>query len=315
MKTALVAGGAGFLGSHMCDKLLDEGYRVVAIDNLHTGSRRNIAHIAERNTLTFEEFDILEKYDTECDLILNFACPASPPKYQADPINTMRVNFEGTLNLLKLARKNDATFIQTSTSEVYGDPEVHPQPESYRGCVNTVGPRACYDEGKRIAETLCYEFRQQYGVDTKIVRIFNTYGPRMDPNDGRVISNFLNQALRGHELTIYGDGSQTRSFTYVDDLIEGIFNLTQLPRAISGPLNLGSSDEFSIEELASTVSLLFPDKTIAIINCDLPIDDPIQRKPDLKSANNLLGWHAEVGLVEGLKKTLTYFEKIQNLEN
>lgn len=314
MKTALVAGGAGFLGSHMCDKLLDEGYRVVAIDNLHTGSRRNIAHLSERNTFTFEEFDILEKYDTECDLILNLACPASPPKYQADPINTMRVNFEGTLNLLELARKNDATFIQASTSEVYGDPEIHPQPESYRGCVNTVGPRACYDEGKRIAETLCYEFREKYGVDTKIVRIFNTYGPRMDPNDGRVISNFLNQALKDNPLTISGNGCQTRAFTYVDDLIEAIFGLLNVSNDVFGPLNVGSSDEFSINELATKVVALFPNKAITLLYCDLPIDDPLQRKPDLNAISKLLGWQAKVTLIEGLKKTLAYFEETQKSE-
>lgn len=310
MKTALVAGGAGFLGSHMCDKLISEGYRVIAIDNLSTGSTQNISHLLELNTFNFEECDILDGYDVRCDLIFNFACPASPPKYQADPINTMRVNFEGTMNLLGLAKINNAIFLQASTSEVYGDPEVHPQPEHYRGCVNPVGPRACYDEGKRISETLCYEFREQYNLNTKIVRIFNTYGPRMDPNDGRVISNFLNQALTGEQLTIYGDGTQTRSFTYVDDLIDGIYCLALQPHSIAGPVNLGSDFEYTINQIAAVVGKMFCELELESNYLPLPVDDPKQRRPELRVAQEILGWSANVSLEEGLQKTVKYFTSL-----
>ena len=315
MKTVLIAGGAGFLGSHMCDKLICEGFSVIAIDNLQTGSKRNISHLMKLNTFHFQECDILEKYDVKCDLIINFACPASPPKYQVDPINTLRVNFEGTLNLLELAKRNNAKFIQASTSEVYGDPEVHPQPESYRGSVNTVGPRACYDEGKRISETLCYEFREKYNLDTKIVRIFNTYGPRMDPQDGRVISNFLNQVLNREKITIYGDGNQTRSFTYVSDLIEGIYRLINLNNDFMGPINIGNEKEFTITELAKLVSCLFYNDDLPIIYKPLPEDDPKQRKPDVTLANYLLNWKSEVDLENGLKKTFEYFREMKKFKN
>lgn len=315
MKTVLIAGGAGFIGSHLCERLLDEGYKVIAIDNLSTGSILNIKHLMSRNTFQFEEVDILKEYSIPCDYVLNFACPASPPKYQADPINTIKVNLQGTTNLLELAQKNDAVFLQASTSEVYGDPEVHPQPESYRGSVNTVGPRACYDEGKRISETLCYEFRNTYDLDTKIIRIFNTYGPRMDPEDGRVISNFLNQALSGKALTLYGSGEQTRSFTFVDDLVEAIFRVMLKPKSFTGPINLGSEFEYSIAEIAKTVVKLFSSDNVDLRHLPLPKDDPRQRRPKLDMAVAELNWHPETNLEEGLTKTFLYFKNLQQLKS
>ena len=308
--TALVTGGAGFIGSHLCEKLLEQGDYVICLDNFFTGRRRNIQHLLGNKNFELIRHDITEPIRIEVDRIYNMACPASPVHYQANPVKTMKTSVLGTMNLLGLAKRTGARILQASTSEVYGDPEVHPQPESYRGSVNPIGIRACYDEGKRAAETLCFDYNRMHGVDIRVIRIFNTYGPRMDPADGRVVSNFIVQALRGDDITIYGDGSQTRSFQYVDDLVEGMIRMMQTGDDITGPVNLGNPVEFSILELAEKVI----DKTGSkskISFLPLPQDDPIQRKPDISLAGKLLGsWKPQVELEAGLEKTIVYFDKL-----
>jgi len=301
----LVAGGAGFLGSHLCEKLLEFGHTVIAFDNLITGSIDNVMSMTDHPNFAFVEGDICVECSHEVDAIYNLACPASPIQYQHDPIRTIKVNTEGMMHLLDLAKKRRIPLLQASTSEVYGDPLVHPQPESYWGHVNPNGPRACYDEGKRIAETLCMEYYRQHGVPVKIARIFNTYGPRMQPNDGRVVSNFVVQALNNEPLTIYGSGEQTRSFCFVDDLIEGLIKLMGYSQSV--PVNLGNSQEFSILELANLVIELTGSKSNICFE-PLPIDDPKQRRPDITRAKCDLDWTPKVSLREGLTRTVAYFE-------
>jgi UDP-glucuronate decarboxylase len=308
MMRILVTGGAGFLGSHLCDRLVEAGHEVTVIDNLQTGSRMNLAHLRENRRAEFIEHDVVDPFEGKFDRIYNLACPASPPLYQHDPVKTLRTSFTGTDNLLDLARRTGSRFFQASTSEVYGDPTVHPQTEDYRGNVNPIGPRACYDEGKRAAETLCFDYRRQYGIEIKVARIFNTYGPRMNPDDGRVVSNFVVQALRGEPITIYGGGEQTRSFCYVDDLIEGFLRLMESPADITGPINLGNPGEFTIRELADIVIEMTGSRS-KITWKELPVDDPKQRKPDISRATLLLGWEPKISLREGLARTISYFEK------
>ena len=311
-KTILIAGGAGFLGSHLCDHYLDQGYHVVAVDNLTSGSKKNLAHLQNNPNFTFVQHDITEPLPKEITqhtykYILNLASPASPPYYQSIPIETLRVGSIGTENLLQLAQQQKARFFQASTSEVYGDPEVHPQPETYKGSVNCYGPRSMYDESKRYAEALIRAYRTKHGVDTTIVRIFNTYGPRMDPKDGRVVSNFVVQALQGQPLTIYGDGQQTRSFCYVDDQVKGIVAL--IKSGEEGPINIGNPGEFTMLELAELVLKLTGSKS-ELAYQPLPGDDPMQRKPIIDLAQQKLGWKPEIQLEEGLKKTIEYFQQI-----
>lgn len=324
--TVLVTGGAGFLGSHLCDRLIKEGKTVICLDDLSTGSAANIAHLREHQRFSFVEHDILHPANLHpADLklagIYNLACPASPPRYQSDPVRTLKINVIGTLNLLELAKKHDAVFFQASTSEVYGDPDVHPQPENYLGNVNSIGPRACYDEGKRCAETLCFDFQRVHGLRIKIVRIFNTYGPRMSADDGRVVSNFIVQALRGQNLTIYGSGLQTRSFCYVDDLIDGFWRLMNTPDAFSGPVNIGNPVEFTMLELASEILELAKSHSssegfapgtekAALVYSPLPVDDPKQRRPNITLAHDQLGWQPHVSLREGLIRTIPYFAEL-----
>lgn len=308
MKTILVTGGAGFLGSHLCDRLIKEGNKVICIDNLYTGSLNNIEHLMDNPNFSFKEHDVVDSIDVEVDQIYNLACPASPPHYQADPIKTAKTSVFGALNLLELARKYNARILQASTSEVYGDPQVHPQPESYRGYVNTIGIRSCYDEGKRMAETLFFDFHRQHNVDIRVMRIFNTYGPRMNPNDGRVVSNFIVQALNGEDITIYGDGTQTRSFCYVDDLIEGMYRLMNT-EDFTGPVNIGNPGEFTMLELAQKVIALTGSKS-QLVYRPLPSDDPLQRKPVIELAKEKLDWEPTINLEEGLKKTIEYFRNI-----
>ena len=303
----LVAGAAGFLGSHLCDQLLADGHTVTGIDNFLSGRPENIAHLRGAAKFVFEKHDVTKPYGGAFDWIFNLACPASPPHYQLDPIGTARICFMGADNLLALATENGARYFQASTSEVYGDPEVHPQPESYRGNVNTIGPRACYDEGKRVAETLCFDYQRQHGVDIKVVRIFNTYGPRMNPDDGRVVSNFIVQALRGQDITIYGNGEQTRSFCYVDDLIAGFMRLMESPKGVSGPVNIGNPGEFTIRELAEIVIAMTGAKS-KLVARPLPQDDPKQRRPDISEAKRLLQWEPKIALREGLVKTIAWYE-------
>lgn len=307
MRKVLIAGGAGFVGSHLVDAFLAAGDRVIVLDNMLTGRPANIDHLAGSNSFDFLKGDICDPIDMEVDLIFNMACPASPPKYQADPVYTMDICYTGTKNLLELAKVNNARLIQASTSEVYGDPQIKLQDEQYRGWVNTMGPRACYDEGKRISETLCYEYNKVFGVDVRVARIFNTYGPRMDPKDGRVISNFIMQALQGKNLTIYGDGSQTRSFGYISDLIDGLKKLAEEKTIPIYPINLGNTDEFSINELAKLLLQMLPSSDSKLIYEELPQDDPKQRCPDTKRAKHLLNWEAKVDLKRGLEKTIEYF--------
>lgn len=302
-----MTGGAGFLGSHVCRRLLAEGTQVVCVDNLQTGRKKNIEPLFDNRRFTFIETDVRDPLpDMAYDEIWNLACPASPPHYQRDPVDTMLINVLGMKNVLDLAMACGARVFQTSTSEVYGDPEVHPQTESYRGAVNPTGPRACYDEGKRAAETLCFDYHRTYGVQIKVVRIFNTYGPNMDPADGRVISNFIVSALKGEPLELYGGGSQTRSFCYVDDLIEGFFCLMRSDASITGPINIGNPSEFTIRELAETVLEMTGSRSL-IVDKPLPTDDPLQRRPDITLAGQLLGWAPKVPLREGLKRSIRYF--------
>jgi UDP-glucuronate decarboxylase len=308
-KTALVTGGAGFLGSHLCDHLLRDGARVLCLDNFATGSLANVAHLNDDPRFVIVRQDVCEPLLAEVDEIYNLACPASPPHYQADPIQTMRTNVLGALNVLELARRRDIPVFQASTSEVYGDPQVHPQPEGYWGNVNPIGPRSCYDEGKRAAETLFFDFARVRGTKIKVVRIFNTYGPRMRPDDGRVVSNFIVQALKGDDITIYGDGSQTRSFCYVEDLIEGFVRFMRAPAHVMGPINLGNPGEFTIREFAGLIVDITNSRS-RIIHVPLPIDDPRQRRPDITRADRLLGWQPRIPLVDGLARTITFFDAL-----
>ena len=311
MKKILISGGAGFLGSHLCNALIAKGFYVYCMDNFHTGTQQNINHLFKNNSFKLITHDITSPYVAELkiDQIYNLACPASPVHYQHDPVKTLRTNVHGSINMLELARKNNSRILQASTSEIYGDPEVHPQTESYWGRVNPIGPRSCYDEGKRCAETLFSDYHRQYNLDTKIVRIFNTYGPNMHPNDGRVVSNFIVQALKGDNISIYGDGSQTRSFCYVDDMIKAFVSMMDSDQAFHGPVNLGNPVEFSMSELAELVLKLTHSKSKLIFK-ELPIDDPKQRKPDISLAIDKLNWMPEVSLDDGLAKTIKYFKKI-----
>jgi UDP-glucuronate decarboxylase len=304
----LVTGGAGFLGSHMCELLIAKGYEVLALDNLYTGSESNIIHLADNERFQFISHDITSPLHYECDLIINFACPASPIHYQRDPVQTIKTNIHGAINVLEMAKQLSVPIFQASTSEVYGDPCVHPQPESYWGNVNPIGPRSCYDEGKRAAETLFFDYFRQHKVKIKVARIFNTYGPRMAIDDGRVVSNFIVAALRGKDLTIYGDGSQSRSLCYVDDLLQGIYNFIFESDYI-GPLNLGTSFEVSMEYLANLVIRL-TNSNSKIIKLPLPENDPKQRRPDLTLAEIEIGWRPQISIEEGLARTIEYFRKV-----
>lgn len=309
-KRILVTGGAGFIGSHLCKRLLEDGNKVVCLDNLYTGRLRNIDSLLGIPGFEFIEADVTERVDIPADYIYNLACPASPVHYQADPVKTIKTSMLGALNMLELAQKNNSRILQASTSEVYGDPEVHPQPESYWGRVNPVGIRSCYDEGKRVAETLFSDFNRQEDVDIRIIRIFNTYGPNMNPEDGRVVSNFIVQALSNEDITIYGDGSQTRSFQYVDDLVEGMVRMMNNDEGFKGPVNLGNPHEFTIKQLAEKVLEMLPKSKSKIIYKDLPLDDPRQRQPDIRSAKVHLNWEPKIELDEGLAKTIAYFSSL-----
>ncbi len=303
----LVTGAAGFLGSHLCDRLLESGAIVTGLDNFQTGRRENVEHLANHPSFTMIEHDITVPFDGTFDRIFNLACPASPPEYQKDPLGTMRTCVVGTDNMLALAVASGARFFQASTSEVYGDPEVHPQREDYRGSVNPIGIRACYDEGKRAAETLCFDYRREHGIDIRVARIFNTYGPRMNPADGRVVSNLIVQALRGEDMTIYGSGDQTRSFCYCDDMIEGFLRLMDAPGEVTGPVNLGNPDELTVGGLAKLVVEMTGTRS-RIVQRPLPSDDPVRRCPDISRAWELLGWTARVPLREGLRQTIDHFQ-------
>lgn len=309
MKRILVTGGGGFLGSHLCERLLAEGHHVFCLDNFSTGSRANIAHLLDHPCFDLLEQDICRPLSIEVEEIFNLACPASPNRYQSDPVMTVRTNVQGAINMLELARTTGAAILQASTSEVYGDPELSPQPESYWGRVNPIGPRACYDEGKRCAETLFFDYRRQFGVPIKVVRIFNTYGPRMQPDDGRVISNFVVQALRGEDLTVYGDGAQTRSFCFVDDLIEAMIRASRAAPDFSGPINLGNPAPFTMLALAKKVVTLTGSSS-QIVFKPLPQDDPHQREPDITLARTLLHWEPRIALDEGLAATIEHFRKV-----
>jgi UDP-glucuronate decarboxylase len=307
-KKILVTGGAGFLGSHLCERLLNEGNEVVCVDNYFTGQKQNIVHLIDNPYFELIRHDITMPFFIEVDEIYNLACPASPIHYQYNPIKTIKTSVMGAINMLGLAKRINARILQASTSEVYGDPKIHPQPESYWGNVNPIGLRACYDEGKRCAESLFINYHRQNNVTIKIIRIFNTYGPRMHPNDGRVVSNFINQALRNEDITIYGDGSQTRSFSYVDDTVEGMIRMMKTGDEFIGPVNIGNPVEFTIQELAQQVIELTSSKS-KIIYQPLPSDDPLQRKPDITLAKKELKWEPKVQLREGLVKTIKYFNK------
>ena len=302
----MVTGGAGFLGSHLCDRLLGEGHDVLCVDNFYTSTRRNITHLLEHPNFELLRHDVTFPLYVEVDRIYNLACPASPIHYQRDPVQTTKTSVHGAINMLGLAKRTRARILQASTSEVYGDPDVHPQPESYWGNVNPIGIRSCYDEGKRCAETLFFDYWRQHNLPIKVARIFNTYGPRMLPDDGRVVSNFIVQALQGQDITIYGDGKQTRSFCYVDDLVEGLIRLMESDEEVIGPINLGNPGEFSIKELAEkVVGIIGGDSKI--IYQPLPEDDPTQRQPDITQAKAILGWEPKVALDQGLPKTVEYF--------
>lgn len=312
-KNILVTGAAGFLGSHLCDRLLSAGHEVTGLDNLYSGNLRNIEHLSDNSRFRFVHHDIEDRYQSSAviDEIYNLACPASPVMYQRDPIKTMHTNVIGAINMLDLAREKNARIFQASTSEVYGDPEQHPQMESYWGHVNPVGIRSCYDEGKRCAETLFFDYQRQYGLPIKVVRIFNTYGPRMQPDDGRVVSNFISQALAGEPLTVYGEGQQTRSFCYVDDLVEGFVRMMESDEAFAGPVNLGNPSELNMLELAERViEETGSDSELSFV--PLPSDDPKQRRPDISLAAAQLDWRPQVALAEGLKKTVAYFKETLN---
>ena len=309
MNRILVTGGAGFLGSHLCERLLNEGNDVICVDNLFTGSKDNIRKLIGNPYFEFIRHDVTEPLYVEVDQIYNLACPASPPHYQYNPIKTAKTSVYGAMNMLGLAKRTHARILQASTSEVYGNPEVHPQPESYRGNVNPIGIRSCYDEGKRMAETLFFDYHRQHDVDIKVIRIFNTYGPRMNQNDGRVVSNFIVQALKGEDITIYGDGSQTRSFCYVDDMIEGMIRMMNSRNGFTGPVNLGNPGEFTMKQLADIVIELTHSSS-KIVYMPLPSDDPTQRKPIIDLAQKELSWQPTIKLEDGIKKTIEYFKTV-----
>ena len=308
-KTILVTGGAGFLGSHLCDRLILDGHDVICLDNFFTGSKRNIEHLIGHKRFELTRHDVTFPLYVEVDEIYNLACPASPIHYQHDPVQTTKTSVHGAINMLGLAKRLKGRIFQASTSEVYGDPSVHPQREDYWGNVNPIGPRSCYDEGKRCAETLFFDYHRQHNLEIKVARIFNTYGPRMHPNDGRVVSNFIVQALKGEPITIYGDGQQTRSFCYVDDLIEGFVRMMRSPKELTGPVNLGNPGEFTMLQLAE-LAIELTNSRSKLVHLPLPQDDPKQRKPDITQAREKLGWHPKVQLREGLKKTVDYFDKL-----
>ena len=308
-KQVLVTGGAGFLGSHLCEVLVEEGADVLCLDNFYTGSRANVQHLLGKPNFELLRHDVTFPLYIEVDEVYNLACPASPIHYQHDPVQTTKTSVHGAINMLGLAKRTGAKILQASTSEVYGDPEEHPQPEHYWGHVNPIGPRSCYDEGKRCAETLFFDYHRQHNLPIKVARIFNTYGPRMHPDDGRVVSNFIVQALKGESLTIYGDGSQTRSFCYVDDLVAGLIRLMRTENDCTGPVNLGNSDEFQIKELAERVLALVGSRS-KIIYKELPQDDPQQRRPDITLAKAQLNWQPNIALEEGLCRTVEYFRAL-----
>ena len=308
-KRILVTGGAGFLGSHLCERLLCEGNDILCVDNFFTGQKKNISHLLDNPFFELLRHDVTYPLSVEVDEIYNLACPASPVHYQFDPVQTTKTSVMGAINMLGLAKRTKAKVLQASTSEVYGDPEVHPQPENYRGCVNTIGIRACYDEGKRCAETLFFDYNRQNNVNIKVIRIFNTYGPRMHPNDGRVVSNFIVQALKGQDITIYGTGEQSRSFCYVDDLIDGMIKLMNSRDGFTGPVNIGNPNEFTMLALAEKV-IQFTDSKSKIIFKPLPEDDPLQRQPVIDLAKRELNWEPKIQLDEGLKKTIEYFKGV-----
>jgi UDP-glucuronate decarboxylase len=316
----LVTGGAGFLGSHLIDRLLQRGDEVICVDNMFTGTRQNIEHLLDHPRFEFIRHDITSPLHLEVDQIYNLACPASPVHYQHDPVHTTKTNVNGALNMLGLAKRSGATILQASTSEVYGDPSVHPQREDYWGNVNPVGPRSCYDEGKRCAETLFFDYHRRHGLEVRVARIFNTYGPRMHPNDGRVVSNFIVQALRGSDITIYGDGQQTRSFCHVEDLIEGLIRFMNRPDGregqpgYPGPLNLGNPEEFTVQQLAEKIVELTHSKS-TIVYRPLPVDDPMQRRPDISRARGYLDWEPRVSLTAGLRRTIDYFDTLLRNEH
>ena len=304
----LVTGGAGFLGSHLCERLLEQGHEVLCLDNFFTGRRKNVSHLMANSNFELIRHDVVDPFKFEVDRIYNLACPASPVHYQYNPIKTVKTSVMGAINCLGLAKRVGARILQASTSEVYGDPEVHPQPESYRGNVNPIGLRACYDEGKRCAETLFFDYHRENKVDVRVVRIFNTYGPRMLADDGRVVSNFIVQALKGEDITLYGNGSQTRSFCYMDDLLEGMIRTMEQEQTV-GPINIGNPNEFTIRQLAETV-LQKVSSNSSIIEMPLPADDPTQRKPDISLAKEVLDWEPKIQLEEGLDKTIPYFKEL-----
>jgi UDP-glucuronate decarboxylase len=310
----LVTGGAGFLGSHLCDRLLEQGHEVLCVDNLFTGRKQNIYHLVNNPRFEFMRHDITFPLFVEVDRIYNLACPASPVHYQFDPVQTTKVSVVGAVNMLGLSKRLKIPVLQASTSEVYGDPTEHPQTESYRGNVNPIGPRACYDEGKRCAETLFFDYRRQHNLQIKVARIFNTYGPRMHPRDGRVISNFIVQALKNQDITIYGDGSQSRSFCYVDDLVAGLMSLMATPDSVTGPVNIGNPGEFTILQLAEIVIEMTGSRSKLVFQ-PLPEDDPLQRRPDISLARQVLNWEPAVSLESGLRNTIEYFENLLKKED
>jgi UDP-glucuronate decarboxylase len=308
-RRVLITGGAGFLGSHLCERLLETGCQVLCLDNFFTGARRNIEHLLDHKHFELLRHDVSHPLFVEVDEVYNLACPASPIHYQRDPVQTTKTSVLGAYNMLGLAKRLRCKILQASTSEVYGDPSVHPQPESYWGNVNPIGSRSCYDEGKRCAETLFFDYRRQHGVKIKVARIFNTYGPRMHPNDGRVVSNFIMQALLGKDITVHGRGNQTRSFCYVDDLVKGLMLLMASPDDVTGPINIGNPSEFTILELAKNIIDL-TNSSSKIIRLPLPEDDPQQRKPDIQRAREILDWRPSIALEDGLKRTIHYFESL-----
>jgi UDP-glucuronate decarboxylase len=312
-KRVLVTGGAGFLGSHLCDRLIEAGYEVLCVDNLYTGTRRNIRHLLDNPAFEFMRHDITFPLFVEVDQIYNLACPASPIHYQHDPIQTTKTSVHGAINMLGLAKRLRVPILQASTSEVYGDPDVHPQSEDYWGHVNPIGTRSCYDEGKRCAETLFFDYRRQLGLSIKVARIFNTYGPRMHPNDGRVVSNFIMHALTRQPITIYGDGSQTRSFCYVDDTVDALIRLMNTPEEVTGPVNVGNPNEMSVKHLAQLV-IERSGADVELVQLELPSDDPKQRQPDITRARELLGWEPQVALDDGLDRTIAYFRELLDRE-
>ena len=308
-KRIMITGGAGFIGSHLTDALLEAGHEVLCVDNFFTGTKDNIAHLRDKERFEFLRHDVTFPLFVEVDQIYNLACPASPIHYQHDPVQTTKTSVHGAINMLGLAKRLGARILQASTSEVYGDPSVHPQTEDYWGNVNPIGPRSCYDEGKRCAETLFFDYHRQHGLEIKVARIFNTYGPRMHPADGRVVSNFIVQALQDQPITIFGDGAQTRSFCYVDDLVQGLIKLMESPADVTGPINLGNPDEFTIRELAEQIIAMTESKS-TITALPLPPDDPRQRQPDIGRARTLLGWAPSIPLADGLDRTIAYFRTL-----